>query len=77
MFCSFPGTAGDVPCFYGAGDLSTEAEVRHKRRQTHAVITRCFVPSSGQQPGPVEFGSCDRSRELIEQAFDDRTDEFK
>ena len=73
----FPGAAGDVPCFLGAGDLSTEAEVRHKRRLKHAVITRRFVPLSGQQPGPDEIGSHERSRELLEQAFDDSNDEIK
>ena len=37
--------------------MSTEVEVRHKRKQKRAVITRRFVPLSGQQPGPVELGS--------------------
>ena len=73
----FAGAAGDVPCFYRAGNMSTEAEVRHKRRRKHAVITLRFVPLSGQEPGPVEFGSHERSRELLEQAFDDGNDELK
>ena len=76
-FRSFPGAAGDVTGFSRAGDVSTEAEVRHKRRQKHAVITRRFVPLSGQQPGPVEIGSRERSKETLEQAFDDDNDEFK
>ena len=46
---SFAGAAGDIPCFSGAGDVSTEAEVRHKRRRKHAVITRRFVPLSQAQ----------------------------
>ena len=50
--------------------------MRHKKRQERAVITRCFVPLSGQQPGPHEFGSRERSRELLEQASDDGNDEF-
>ena len=57
--------------------MSTEAEVRHKRSRRQAVITRRFVPLSGQEPGPVGFGSRERSRELLEQAFSDGTVEFK
>ena len=57
--------------------MLTEAEVRHKRRRKRAVITRRFVPFSGQEPGPVEFVTHERSRELLEQAFDDGIDEFK
>ena len=57
--------------------MSTEAEVRHMRRRKHAVITRRFVPLSGQEPGPVEFRSRERSRELLEQAFDDGNGDFK
>ena len=45
--------------------------MRHKRRRRSAVITRRFVPLVGQEPGPVGFGSRERSRELLEQAFDD------
>ena len=26
---TYAGSAADVPCFSGAGDVSTEAEVRH------------------------------------------------
>ena len=79
LFCVFffAGEAGDVPCFSGAGDVSTKAEVRHKRGRQQAVITRRFVPLSGQEPGPVEFGSHERSREMLEQAFDDGYDEIK
>ena len=51
--------------FSGAGDVSTEAEVRRKRRRKHAVITRRFVPLSGQKPGTVEFGKHERSREML------------
>ena len=59
---SFPGTAGDGPCFSEAGDVSTEAEVRHMRRRKQAVITRRLVPLWGQEPGPVDAGSRERSR---------------
>ena len=71
---SIPGAVGDVPCFFGAGDVTIEAELRHKRRRKHAVIARRFSPLSGQEPGPAEFGSHARSRELREQAFDDDND---
>ena len=73
----FPGPAGDVPYFFKAGDVSTEAEVRHNRRRKHAVIIRRFVPLSGREQGPVDFGSHERSRELLEQAFSDGNDKFK
>ena len=71
---SFAGAAGDVPRFSG---MSTEAEVRQKRRRKHVVNTGRFVPLSGQEPGPVESGSNKRSRKILEQAFDDGNDEFK
>ena len=68
---SFLGTADAIPDISGAVDVSTEEEVRHDRRRKRAVITRRFVPLSDQQPGPVKFGSRDRIKELLEQAFDD------
>ena len=55
--------------------MSTEAEVRRSRRQ--AVITRRLVPLSCQEPGPVDFGNHERSRVMLEQAFDDGIIEFK
>ena len=74
---TFPGPAGDVPCFSASGDLSTEAEVRQKTRRKHAVITRRLVPLSGREPSPVELESRERSRQLLEQVFDDDNGEFK
>ena len=73
----FPGAAGDGPCFSETGDVSTEAEVRYMRRRKQAVITRRLVPLSGQEPGPVDVGSHERSRVMLEQAFDDGNIEFK
>ena len=73
----FPVAASDAPCLSGAGYVSTEGEVRHKRRRKHAIITRRFVRLSGQEPSLVKFGSRQRSRELLEQGFDDDNDEFK
>ena len=74
---SFPGAASDGPGFSEAGDVSTEAEVRHIRRRKEAVITRHLMPLSGQEPGPVDVGSHERSRVMLEQAFDDGNIEFK
>ena len=73
----FPGAASDGPCLSEAGDVSTEAEVRRSRRQRQAVITRRLAPLSGQEPGPVDFGSHEWSRVMLEQAFDDGIVEFK
>ena len=74
---SFPGAASDGPCFSETGDVSAEAEVRHTRGRKQAVITRRLVPLSGQEPGPVDVGSHERSRVMPEQAFDDGNIEFK
>ena len=74
---SFPGAASDGPCFSEAGDVSTEAKVRHMRRRKEAVITRRIVPLSGREPGPVDVRSHERSRVMLEQAFDDGNIEFK
>ena len=74
---SFPGAASDGPCFSEAGDVSTEAEMRHMRRRRQAVITRRLVPLSGQEPGPVDVGSHERSQVMLEQAFDVGNIEFK
>ena len=74
---SFLGATSDGPCFSEAGDLSTEAEVTRSRRRKQAVITRRLVPLFGQEPDPVDFGSHERSRMMLEQAFDDGIVEFK
>ena len=74
---SFPGAASDGPCSSEAGDVSTEAEVRRPRRRKQAVITRRLVPLSGQEPDPVDCGSHERTRVMLEQAFDDGIVEFR
>ena len=74
---SFPDAASDGPCLSGAGDVSTEAEVRRRRKRRQAVITRRLVPLASGEPGPVDFGSHERSRVMLEQAFDDGIVEFK
>ena len=77
LWTLFPGAASDGPCVSEAGDVSTEAEVRRSRGQRQAVITRRLVPLSGQESGPVDFGSHERSRVLLEQAFDDGMVNFR
>ena len=74
---SFLGAAGDGPCFSEAEDVSKEAEVRRSRRRRQAVITRRLVPLAREEPGPVDFGSHERIRVMLEQAFDDGIVEFK
>ena len=74
---SFPGATSDGPCFSETGDVSTEAEVRQMRRRKQAVITRRLVLLSVQEPGPVDVGSHERSRVMLEQAFADDNFEFK
>ena len=74
---SFPGAASEGPYFSEAGDVSTEAEVRHMRRRKQAVIRSRFVPLSGQEPSPVDVGRHERSRVMLEQAFDNGNIEFE
>ena len=57
--------------------MSTEAEVRYMRRRKQAVIARRLLPLSGQEPGPVDVGSHERNRVMLEQAFDDGNIDFK
>ena len=63
--------------FVRADDVSTEAEVRRSRKRRQVVITRRLVPLARGEPGPVDFGSHERSRVMLEQAFDDGIVEFK
>ena len=77
IFCSSPFQLVMFNVSPGLAVCRPEAEVRHNGRHIHAVNKRRFLPLSGQQPGPVDLGSHERSRELSEQAFDDGNDEFK
>ena len=74
---SIPGAASDGSCFSETGDVSTQAEVRQMRRRKQAVITRRLVPLSGEEPGPVDVGSHERSQAMLKLAFDDGNIEFK
>ena len=74
---SFPDAGSDCPCLSEADDVSTEAEVRRSRKLRQAVITCRLVPLAREEPGPVDFGSHERSRVMLEQAFDDGIVDFK
>ena len=74
---SFPDAASDGPCLSEADDVSTEAEVRRSRGLRQAVIRRRLIPLAREEPGPVDCGSHERSRVMLEQAFDDGNVEFK
>ena len=57
--------------------MSTEAGVRRWRKRRQAVITRRLIPLAREEPCPVDFGSHERSRVMLEQAFDDGIVDFK
>ena len=56
---------------FGEGDVSTEAEVRGKRRSRSARISRRLVPLARSTSASFDFAGRDHSRALLEQAFDD------
>ena len=62
------GTGGD-----GAGEVSTGVESESVVRRRRAVVTRQLVPLAGgpQHCLPVADSSQNRSRQLLEQAFDE------
>ena len=53
--------------------MSTDVETDGQSRGRHIVVTRSLVPLAGrpQHDVPEAFHSRSRSRELLEQAFDD------
>ena len=54
-------------------DIPTEAETRRQCRRRRAVVTRRLVPLAGGASEPFAGSSHERSRELLEEAFDDGT----
>ena len=54
----------------GCDDNPTEAETRSQVRRRRAVVTRRLVPLAGIAPVPFASSSHERSRELLEEAFD-------
>ena len=51
-------------------DIPTEAETRSQCRRGRAVVTRRLVPLAGGSSVPFAGSSHERSRELLEEAFD-------
>ena len=51
-------------------DIPTEAETRSQCRRGRAVVTRRLVPLAGGSSVPLGGSSHERSRELLEEAFD-------
>ena len=51
-------------------DMPTEAETRSQCRGGRAVVTRRLVPLAGGASVPFAGSSHERSRELLEEAFD-------
>ena len=74
------GIIGYVLCFIGVSegamissgcdDVPTEAETRSQCRRRRAVVTRRLVPLAGGSSVPLGGSSHERSRELLEEAFD-------
>ena len=54
----------------GCDDIPTEAATRSQVRRRRAVVTRCLVTLAGIAPLPFAKSSHERSRELLEEAFD-------
>ena len=51
-------------------DVPTEVETRSRSGRRRAVVTRRFVPLAGSGSMPFPGSSHERSRELLEEAFD-------
>ena len=51
-------------------DVPIEAETRSQCTRRRAVVTRRLVPLAGGSPVPLGGSSHERSRELLEEAFD-------
>ena len=54
----------------GCHNIPTEAERRSHFRRQRAVVTRRLVPLAGNVRVPLASASGERSRELLEKAFD-------
>ena len=52
------------------GDIPTEAETRSQCRRGRAVVARRLVPLAVSSSVPFAGSSFERSRELLEEAFD-------
>ena len=54
----------------GCDDIPSEAETRSQVRRRRAVVTRSLVPPAGIAPVPSASSSHKRSRDLLQEAFD-------
>ena len=68
--CLFPGDAETIPGVSGNEDVWTGVETDGQLRGRHIVVTRSLVPLAGGPQHDV-FETVHRSKELLEQAFDD------
>ena len=66
----FIGVSEAAMIFSGCDDIPTAAETRSQVRRRRAVVTRRLVPLAGIAPVPFASSSHERSRELLEDAFD-------
>ena len=58
-------------------DIPIEAETRSQVRRRRAVVTRRLVPLAGIAPVLFASSSHERSRELLEEAFDKGKSHFR
>ena len=67
------GDADTIPAMSGNEEVSTGVETDGQLRGRHIVVTRSLVPLAGrsQHDVPEAVHSRERSRELLERAFDD------
>ena len=70
MLCS--GAGGDVPGRSRTGDVSAEVETDVPASKRRAVVTRRLIPLAGDGRRSSRSGVrvLERSRKLLEQAFD-------
>ena len=68
----YSSPVGDVPGYSGAGLVSTEVETDVPASKRRVVVTRHLIPLAGDAGRilPSIVPVLERSRELLEQAFD-------
>ena len=68
--CYFTGVNEGAMISSDCDDIPTEAETRSQCRRRRAVVTRSLVPHAGGASVRFSGSSHERSRELLEEAFD-------
>ena len=68
--CCFSGAAEVPVARFGEEDISTEAETKRQKISRSARMTRRLVSLARCASVPIDFSSQNRSRTLLEQAFD-------